>query len=104
MYDARNGASCASLRGTKESTSILNVSFSYDDTMLLATGNDFIGRVWSLKTSRVIHTLVGHTSKVPAAAFTRDGEKAITGSYDRSLKIWSVDTARAVDQACLITV
>jgi hypothetical protein len=88
IYDARTGGNRASLRGTKDC--VMNVAFSQDDALMLASGNDSISRIWSLKTSRVMHTLVGHTAKIWAGTFTAQGNQVVTGSHDRTLKIWSV--------------
>lgn len=86
IYDARSGGNRASLRATKES--VMNLSFSHDDSMMLASGNDSISRIWSLKSSRVLHTLVGHSAKIWAGTFSADGANVVTGSHDRTVKIW----------------
>ncbi|ESA34935.1 wd40 repeat-containing protein [Leptolyngbya sp. Heron Island J] len=39
-----------------------------------------------------LHTLSRHTAVVSAVALTRDGKKLVTGSYDQTLRIWSVKT------------
>ncbi len=39
-----------------------------------------------------LHTLSRHTEVVSAVALTRDGKKLVTGSYDQTLRIWSVKT------------
>ncbi|CAB0045134.1 unnamed protein product [Trichogramma brassicae] len=40
--------------------------------------------------SCVCHTLTGHSNKVMAAKFLGDATKVVTGSYDRTLKIWDL--------------
>lgn len=39
-----------------------------------------------------LHTLSRHTEIVSAVALTKDGKKLVTGSYDQTLRIWSVKT------------
>lgn len=39
-------------------------------------------------------TLSGHSQAVSALAFTRDGQTMITGSHDRTLRLWNVRTRR----------
>ena len=39
-----------------------------------------------------LHTLSRHTAVVSAVALTRDRKKLVTGSYDQTLRIWSVKT------------
>ena len=36
------------------------------------------------------HTLTGHIGKVYAAEFTGDAAKVVSGSHDRSIKIWDL--------------
>ena len=36
------------------------------------------------------HTLTGHSGKVLAAKFFGDSNKVVSGSYDRTLKIWDL--------------
>jgi autophagy-related protein 16 len=36
------------------------------------------------------HTLTGHSGKVMAAKFVGDSQKIVTGSHDRTLKIWDL--------------
>lgn len=36
------------------------------------------------------HTLTGHCGKVMAAKFLGEPSKVVTGSYDRTLKIWDL--------------
>lgn len=36
------------------------------------------------------HTLTGHSGKVLAAKFLCDTSKVVTGSHDRTLKVWDL--------------
>ena len=40
------------------------------------------------------HTLTGHSGKVFAAKFLDDGNKVVTGSHDKTLKIWDLKVRR----------
>ncbi len=44
----------------------------------------------------VIHTLIGHTAEVRCAAFSPDGHRPATASFDRTIKLWDVATGRVV--------
>lgn len=37
------------------------------------------------------HTFTGHTKKIFAAEFNSDGSKVVTGSHDRTIKIWGMN-------------
>ena len=43
-------------------------------------------------TWQCVHTLSRHTDAVAAVALTRDGKKLVTGSYDTTLRLWSIKT------------
>jgi WD40 repeat protein len=64
IWDTRSGAPLATLSASKQP--IMGVFFSNDDQHILATGNDKIARVWSMRKGRVRHTLVGHSNKIYA--------------------------------------
>lgn len=66
------------------------VGFSPDDQYILGSSNDNSTRLWLQKSQRVRHTLNGHTSKIFASAFTSDSQNVITGSHDRSIKVWDL--------------
>ncbi|MCD4727807.1 MAG: hypothetical protein K8R46_09105, partial [Pirellulales bacterium] len=39
-----------------------------------------------------MRSLVGHTDWVMAVAVTNDGARAISASFDRTLKVWDLET------------
>jgi hypothetical protein len=52
--------------------------------------------VWDLATGRALYNLVGHTLGVVCIAFSPDGHRIATGSYDRTVKLWDTATGREV--------
>jgi predicted NACHT family NTPase len=40
----------------------------------------------------LLRTLEGHSNFVNAVAVTADGQRAISGSYDKTLKVWNLET------------
>ncbi|WZO97466.1 protein kinase [Isosphaeraceae bacterium EP7] len=52
--------------------------------------------VLDVATGRVLHTLVGHTADIVAIAFSPDGRRIATASYDRTIKLWDTATGREV--------
>jgi hypothetical protein len=52
--------------------------------------------VRDLKTGRVLCTLIGHTADVVFIAFSPDGRRIATASYDRTAKLWDTATGREV--------
>ena len=45
---------------------------------------------------RVLHTLIGHSADVTCAAFSPDGRRLATASFDRTIKLWDTATGRDV--------
>ena len=37
---------------------------------------------------KALHTLKGHTRRVYSVAFSPDGQRIVSGSFDKTLKIW----------------
>uniref|UniRef100_A0A6Q2Z0T2 APG16-like 1 n=1 Tax=Esox lucius TaxID=8010 RepID=A0A6Q2Z0T2_ESOLU len=66
--------------------SLINSLGSY----LLAASNDFASRIWTVDDFRLRHTLTGHSGKVLAARFLLDNARIVSGSYDRTLKLWDL--------------
>lgn len=63
--------------------------FSPDGRFLVA-GNDTSGtiRVWEIATGRLVASLEGHTQPVGCLAFSSDGTRLASGSFDATVKVW----------------
>ncbi|KAI8080088.1 WD40-repeat-containing domain protein [Halteromyces radiatus] len=93
LYDITKGMSSAStttLSGALQS--ITSIDFNSSDDYLVASSTDHSTRVWNLSTKRIAHTLTGHIGKVFAAKFVpADNNRVVTGSHDRTLKVWDLN-------------
>jgi glucose repression regulatory protein TUP1 len=47
-------------------------------------------RVWDLRTGNLLEKFQGHTSSVYAVAFSPNGKSIVTGSLDKTLRIWDL--------------
>ena len=52
--------------------------------------------VLDANSGQVLHTLIGHTAEVRGLAFSPDGRRIATSSWDRTIKLWDPDTGREV--------
>jgi len=48
--------------------------------------------LWDLASAKALHTLSGHAGLVLRLAFSPDGTRLASGSFDRLAKIWDVNT------------
>jgi WD40 repeat protein len=53
-------------------------------------------RVFDATTGALVFALRGHTSKVVAVAFSPDGTRIATGSFDLTVKLWETETGQEV--------
>jgi len=74
--------------------SAYSVTFSLDGKTVLSSGSDKIARIWDAESGKELIKLEGHTGWVHSAAFSPDGKKVATGSYDKTAvdgKNWTVE-------------
>ncbi len=65
------------------------IAFGYGQPHIHGRGE---ATLWSLETGRCLQQFVGHTSYVHDISITRDGTKVISGSSDKTMKVWSVES------------
>ncbi|KAK2913183.1 autophagy-related protein 16-1 isoform X2 [Channa argus] len=75
---------------TGSNAGITSIDFDSAGSYLLAASNDFASRIWTVDDYRLRHTLTGHSGKVLAARFLLDNARIVSGSYDRTLKLWDL--------------
>jgi len=87
VWDTNSGTSRATLRGSN-GHAILACDIS--GSLAIGGGTDKTCRVWNLRTERMIHHLVGHQHKITCCRIIGGERGVITGSADRSLKVWDI--------------
>ncbi len=78
---------------------VLSVAFSPDGKNILTVGssNSFINLrlddksayLWDLS-GHILQTFSGHTDRIKSVAFSPDGESVLTGSWDKTARLWEV--------------
>lgn len=94
-WGADSGRALGEYRGVGTAQPLLCVRVAEDGELVLGTGCDRKSFVWRVATGRVFQTLAGHKGKVLAAAFSLAApHEVVTGSSDRSLRVWDVASGR----------
>ena len=72
-----------------------SVAVSPDNATIATGGSDRQGwvRLWEAKTGKPIERkFAGHSDTVLSVAFSPDGKKLLTSSYDKTARVWNVKT------------
>ncbi|CAJ0561664.1 unnamed protein product, partial [Mesorhabditis spiculigera] len=70
------------------------------DIVIAAAKELFSVFVWSLETGRLLDVLAGHSSIVPSISL--HGNQLVTGSLDKTFKLWNVTESQTVDHTDLV--
>lgn len=62
---------------------------SSDGAYALSSSWDKTLRLWELSTGTTTRTFVGHTSDVLSVSFSADNRQIVSGSRDRTIKLWN---------------
>jgi len=81
-------------------TSFVNAVAFAPGGQLVATGSsDRAGgylRLWEAASGQLVRRLDGHTDAVTGVAFSRDGERLLTSSYDGTARLWNAATGELI--------
>ena len=57
---------------------------------MLTGSDDKSARLWEADSGRLLATILGHSGAVLSVAFSPDGRRVLTGSVDRTARLWIV--------------
>lgn len=102
MWDAESGKAQNVLAGHREP--ILAVTFSPDGRLLASVSGEWGNRekrsatdpgpgeikIWDTASGKEITTLVSHADRIFGVAFSPDGKRLATASWDGTIKLWEI--------------
>jgi WD40 repeat protein len=99
LWDVATRAERATLE-TTEDKDLLNevaaLAFA-PDGRTLAVAADRAVQLWDVETARRLASLEGHEKKVQCLAYTPDGTRLASGSYDQTVRLWDVARYRTIN-------
>eukprot|EP01100_Stratorugosa_tubuloviscum_P011733 TRINITY_DN5314_c0_g2_i1.p1 TRINITY_DN5314_c0_g2~~TRINITY_DN5314_c0_g2_i1.p1 ORF type:complete len:470 (-),score=164.21 TRINITY_DN5314_c0_g2_i1:80-1489(-) len=87
IWDLKSGDEKKILKGASQA--VASLAISQNNEFILAGCNDNSLRLWT--NQGVLRHTLSHISKVSACTFMTDTQKAISTSYDRSIRCWDLN-------------
>lgn len=93
VWDVVTGNSLHVLSGLSETNAVL---FGLNDRFWVSAHSDCNIRIWNTANHQRIGQLTGHSDLVNAIALSPNGQQLVSGSADKTVKVWSLKVLQAM--------
>jgi len=88
VWDVAKGTIVSTLEGEED---VASASFNQDGSRVVTAADNY-ARVWDTRSGKLLLTIDGHAETVENAAYSPDGSRIVTASWDRTAKVWDAKT------------
>lgn len=96
FFDPQTNNTGAVFKATNSHQVFICLALDKTNEYLLTGATDKTAQIWSINTERVKYTLTGHQDRVTACSFAFDKDRCVTGSADRTIKIYDVNKGNII--------
>ena len=89
LWDTGTGAKLHTFAGSSSEVSSVALAGGDKPVMITAVADEPT-TLWDAATWEKLHTLAGHSNKLSSIALSRNGQRVLTGSYDKTAILWDV--------------
>ncbi len=96
IWDVETRRKLQTLQGHNGEVYTVAFSPDKDGRWLASAGEDSAVKIWDSHSGALVHNFRGHTGLVSTLAFSPDGRRLVSGSRDRTVKVWDLTHLKEV--------
>jgi WD40 repeat protein len=96
IWDVQTGQPLRTLEGHRGEVYTVAFSPVGHGRWVASAGEDSTVKIWDSLTGTLVRSFRGHTGLVSSLAFSPDGQRLVSGSRDKTVKIWDMTELKVV--------